>query len=115
MPASVDCRSRHVSVGGARLWVEERGVGAPIVLMHETGFDRRMWTPQITAFARDYRVIVYDQRGHGRSDPCGPQPYAPVADLAVLAAKLDPDCVVSSALEAERHGLWSSLWQIRHA
>jgi pimeloyl-ACP methyl ester carboxylesterase len=36
-------------------------------LLHGGFLDRRMWDPQLDAFAQSYRVIRYDARNHGRS------------------------------------------------
>ena len=63
--------------------------GQPIVFSHGWTCSADYWIPQINAFAENYQVIVYDQRGHGRSDvgtrPLGPDVLAD--DLAdVLAA-----------------------------
>jgi pimeloyl-ACP methyl ester carboxylesterase len=46
--------------------------GAPlVVLTHGATADHRMFDPQLGAVARDYRVLVWDVRGHGRSQPIG--------------------------------------------
>jgi 3-oxoadipate enol-lactonase len=39
----------------------------PIVLIHGFPFTHEMWTPQIEALQKHYRVIAYDLRGHGNS------------------------------------------------
>jgi len=38
--------------------------------------DLEMWAPQVQAFARDFRILRYDTRGHGGSD-VPPGPYDP--------------------------------------
>lgn len=44
-----------------------------IVLSNSLGSDLRMWEGQIDLLTRKYRVLRYDQRGHGTSDaPEGP-------------------------------------------
>ncbi|MGV9586688.1 alpha/beta fold hydrolase [Nocardia farcinica] len=55
---------------GARLRVHAYGpAGAPtIVLVHGWTCAIEYWNPQINAFAGDYRVVAYDQRGHGESE-----------------------------------------------
>jgi sigma-B regulation protein RsbQ len=40
----------------------------PLVFMHGYGCDQSMWRFVAPAFDRDYRVILYDQLGFGRSD-----------------------------------------------
>ncbi|MDH6575266.1 alpha/beta fold hydrolase [Kitasatospora sp. MAP5-34] len=44
-------------------------VGAPmVVLSHGWTCSIAFWAPVIHQLAADYRVVAYDQRGHGRSD-----------------------------------------------
>lgn len=38
-----------------------------LLLVHALGADDTMWDPQMPAFSAAFRVIRYDQRGHGRS------------------------------------------------
>ncbi|MGB7740041.1 MAG: 3-oxoadipate enol-lactonase [Steroidobacteraceae bacterium] len=43
-------------------------VGAPwLVLSNSLGSSLSLWEPQVAAFSREYRVLRYDTRGHGRS------------------------------------------------
>ncbi|MGH2411704.1 MAG: alpha/beta fold hydrolase, partial [Chloroflexota bacterium] len=42
---------------------------APVlVLSHSLGADLTMWEPQAAPFARRFRVLRYDTRGHGGSE-----------------------------------------------
>jgi pimeloyl-ACP methyl ester carboxylesterase len=60
--------------------------GYPIVLAHGIICAIRVWAYQIADLARDYRVIAYDHRGHGRSGvPTRRANYG----LNFLAADLD--------------------------
>lgn len=43
------------------------GAGEPLVLIHGVGMEQDAWTPQISALAGEYQVIVYDMLGHGGS------------------------------------------------
>jgi pimeloyl-ACP methyl ester carboxylesterase len=70
------------------LHVEVHGpAGAPlgIVLAHGFGGSARNWRPQLRALRERYRVVVYDARGHARSEaPAEPAAYRMgefVADL----------------------------------
>lgn len=81
---------------GAVINVREYGPadGDPIVLSHGWTCSTEFWYPQINALAGQYRVITYDQRGHGRSTvgtlALGPDVLA--GDLsAVLAATVRDD------------------------
>ncbi|MBT2505534.1 alpha/beta hydrolase [Streptomyces sp. ISL-98] len=86
-----------VSADGSRLHVEVYGAeDAPaLVLAHGWTCSTEFWAAQIRELAGDYRLVVYDQRGHGRSPAVGRGGYSTDAladDLeAVLAAALDPD------------------------
>ena len=53
--------------GGGSLYYEERGKGAPLLLLHGHSLDGRMWDEQFRVFARHYRVVRPDFRGYGRS------------------------------------------------
>lgn len=85
------------SADGTRLHAEVFGPedGYPIVLAHGITCAIRVWAYQIADLARDYRVIAYDHRGHGRSGvPSRRSNYGLnflAADLdAVLEATLKP-------------------------
>jgi pimeloyl-ACP methyl ester carboxylesterase len=55
---------------GTRLAGEESGEGTPIVLLHGLTATRRYVVMGSRALERSgHRVIAYDARGHGRSDP----------------------------------------------
>ncbi|MHA6493987.1 alpha/beta fold hydrolase [Pseudomonas borbori] len=53
---------------GCRLYYEELGQGAPLLLVHGLGSSTRDWEYQVAELAKHYRVIALDVRGHGRSD-----------------------------------------------
>ncbi|WP_280445337.1 alpha/beta fold hydrolase, partial [Nocardia brasiliensis] len=60
--------------------VDGPSAGDMVVLSGSLGSDMRMWEPQVAALiAAGYRVVRYDQRGHGNS-PVPAGPYA-LADL----------------------------------
>ena len=40
----------------------------PVFFLHGFTLDHRMWRPQTGFFQSDYRLIIPDSRGHGRSD-----------------------------------------------
>ena len=77
-------------VNGASLYYEERGSGAPLVLIHGGLASSAMWEPLLPDLVEDFRVITPDSRGHGRStNPSGKLSYAQIADdVATLIASL---------------------------
>ncbi|MFO7537373.1 MAG: alpha/beta hydrolase [Chloroflexota bacterium] len=42
-----------------------------LVFMHGATMDHRMFNAQVDAFAPHYRLLVWDARGHGKSQPIG--------------------------------------------
>lgn len=81
----------YVSAKGQRLFYTESGKGLPLVLIHGLGATHAMWRPQMEAFARRYRVIAYDCRGHGASSIVRPGYRLEDLgeDLAILLDHLD--------------------------
>ena len=60
------------NVNGQRLFYEDSGgAGIPLVLSHGFLMDSDMFKPQALAFGDRYRVITWDQRGHGRTESNG--------------------------------------------
>ena len=61
-------RGLSVPVPGGRIAVHERGHGAPVVFLHGgTGTGAFDWGSIADRLAADYRTVVVDLRGHGRS------------------------------------------------
>ncbi|MGR8918185.1 MAG: 3-oxoadipate enol-lactonase [Gammaproteobacteria bacterium] len=62
-----------------------------IVFSNSLGANLGMWQPQADAFAERYRVIRYDQRGHGQTEvPAGPYSFDElVADAVALMDALE--------------------------
>ena len=46
----------------------DEGAGRAVVLIHGYPFNRSLWTEQIAALSRSYRVVVPDLRGFGETD-----------------------------------------------
>ncbi len=58
-----------VEVGGARLAYDEVGSGPVVVLCHAGIADRRMWAGPFAELGTGCRVVRFDWRGYGESDP----------------------------------------------
>ena len=62
---------------GTKLYVEESGIGTPVVFVHEYAGDYRSWEPQMRYFNRQHRCVTYSQRGYPPSDvPSDPDRYS---------------------------------------
>ena len=62
-----------VNLESIALYYEEYGAGEALLFLHGLGTDGRSWEYQRDLFAEQYRVILIDVRGHGRSaKPPGP-------------------------------------------
>jgi len=87
---------QRVSVVSAELSCDIRGQGKALVFVHGNAGTRQNWRPQIEHFARRFRVVAPDLRGHGDSEkPTGPYPISAfVGDLARLLDALDIDRAV---------------------
>ncbi|MGW7636623.1 alpha/beta fold hydrolase [Streptomyces decoyicus] len=109
----MSCRPGHVTTGpyappvprttltvtsadGARLYAEVHGPeDAPaVVLAHGWTCSTAFWAPVVRELAAGHKVVLYDQRGHGRSPAAGPAGHSThaLADdlVAVLEATLRP-------------------------
>jgi pimeloyl-ACP methyl ester carboxylesterase len=74
--------------GRAIPYEDTGGTGTPLVLAHGFFMDRSMFEPQVAALRQRFRVITYDERGHGEAaDDPAPYSYWDLADD--LAGLLD--------------------------
>jgi len=69
---------------GNQIYWEEHGEGEPVLLIMGLGYTLDMWHRTAPILARHYRIILFDNRGVGRSD-CPAGPYS-IADMAGDAA-----------------------------
>ncbi len=93
-------RLTRIQVGGISIAVDDTGDRSgnapPVVFLHGLGCGQRMWFHQKRALRRRFRVITFDQRGHGLTD-------APPAATDYSAAHLSRDLTgVLDALRIER-------------
>ena len=88
----------YVERDGVRVWFEERGRGDALLLTHGYGATSHMWDPQLDALGERFRVVVWDLRGHGRSDaPADESQYSEEAAIGDMTAILDA-CGVARAV-----------------
>ena len=70
---------KYFDADGVKIRYTDQGKGEPVLLIHGVGADlNAQWGAPgiIKALAKDYRVIAYDNRGHGKSGkPHDPKKY----------------------------------------
>jgi 3-oxoadipate enol-lactonase len=83
-------RSTYAEANGVSTYVERRGRGFPVVLVHALGMSVRSWDPVAEVLAEHFEVVAYDYRGHGRSEKVGAACNIPVLaeDLRSLLERL---------------------------
>lgn len=75
-------------VNGTRLHYGRAGAGDPLVLVHGSWVDCRVWDAVLPALVRSFDVVFYDRRGHSRSS-CPPGQGSVRDDVDDLAALID--------------------------
>ena len=80
----------RASVNGIEIDYDLDGpAGAPVVVLsHSLAATREMWKPQLPALTKEYRVLNYDMRGHGKSSVTAP-PYSFATLTADVVGLLD--------------------------
>jgi 3-oxoadipate enol-lactonase len=90
---------RRIKVGDIAIAFDDVGTGSPVVLIHGLACGRRVWFHQIRKLRRRFRVIAYDQRGHGLTDaPSDPGRYSPQQLTADLLGLLDALGIASASI-----------------
>ena len=85
---------RNIKVGEGNVYCEITGKGPPLVFLHAVPFDSRMWDDQWREFSQHHRVIRYDLRGLGNSDPL----EGPISHRQQLYQVLESDGVKRATL-----------------
>ncbi len=67
-----------------KIFYDVYGEGPPLLLVSGTGHDHTFWSGQLPLLRADYRCVVFDNRGVGKSD--APAPGYSLADMADDAA-----------------------------
>jgi pimeloyl-ACP methyl ester carboxylesterase len=59
--------SALISIDSAKIFYAEFGEGPPVILLHGGLANSNYWGHQVPGLARNFRVVVMDTRGHGKS------------------------------------------------
>jgi 3-oxoadipate enol-lactonase len=99
---------------GAKLYWHQQGSGPPVLLIMGLSFTHDMWFRVAPGLAGEYRTIVFDNRGMGRSDvPRGPYTMRRMASDA--RAVLDAAGVESAhVIGASMGGMIAQELALRH-
>jgi len=75
---------------GVQLYYEVHGSGPAILLTHGFSATAEMWNANMAVLSQRYKWILWDMRGHGRSDsPNDPARYSEELIVSDMAALLD--------------------------
>ena len=104
MSSDMPIRQHHVPVGDTRLFVEERGDGYPLLVLHGgPGLDHHMFADYLDPLTDDFRLILVDQRGHGLSEKVP-------AETCTLENCAHDVVLLAEALELERYAVLGHSW-----
>jgi 3-oxoadipate enol-lactonase len=80
----------EIKINGLKINYEIAGTGPWLTLSHSLACDLHMWDEQMDALTKQYKVLRYDTRGHGKSEaPAGPYTLDQLAeDVHGLLIKL---------------------------
>jgi pimeloyl-ACP methyl ester carboxylesterase len=77
-------------INGAKIYYEVAGDGQPLVMVHAGIANKSMWDDQFDFFAQRYKVVRYDMRGFGQSEPVASD-YQRHEDIRALLDVLNID------------------------
>lgn len=82
MPTT-QAKSGFVNIDKAQIYYEIAGQGTLLVMIHAGVADSRQWNNEFAFFARSHRVVRYDMRGFGKSEPVEGE-FSHMGDLVAL-------------------------------
>jgi len=95
----LDAARNRIRLGDLSVSVTDTGGGPPVVMLHGFACGKRMWMHQIRALSERFRVVAYDQRGHGLTDaPAAATDYSAGHLARDLAGVLDALGIARAAI-----------------
>jgi pimeloyl-ACP methyl ester carboxylesterase len=87
---ALEARMPKLNRDGVEIYYEVHGSGPTLFLTHGYSSTSEMWQGQIEALSKRHQLVLWDMRGHGRSDyPDDPAAYSEASTIADIAALLD--------------------------
>jgi len=88
-------QSGFANVNNAKIYYEMTGAGTPLVMIHAGVADNRQWNNEFEYFAQSHKVLRYDMRGYGKSEPVDGE-FNLLNDLVALldALKIDEPIII---------------------
>lgn len=88
--ALASVKGEYLQLGDISMYVEQHGIGEPIIFLHGGLGSANSWKDQVAFFSKNYRVITPESRGQGRTtDSAAPLTYHLMAeDIIHLMDKL---------------------------
>ena len=83
-------KSGYAEINKARIYYEIAGDRDPLVMIHAGVADSRQWENEFSHYASRFRVLRYDLRGYGKSEPVDGE-YSHLRDLIALLDHLHLD------------------------
>jgi pimeloyl-ACP methyl ester carboxylesterase len=75
---------------GVQIYYEVHGCGPTLLLTHGYSSTAQMWEQQIESLSKHHQLVLWDMRGHGRSDyPTDDAAYSEALTIADMSALLD--------------------------
>ena len=101
---------------GVNLYYETHGAGPVLLLSHGFSATSSMWRGQVEPLSKGHTLVLWDMRGHGRSDyPADPAAYSEDATVADMVAILDTVGAPSAIIGGLSLGGYMSLaFHLRH-
>jgi pimeloyl-ACP methyl ester carboxylesterase len=78
------------AINHALIYYEIAGEGQPFVMLHAGVADHRQWNNEFAYFAHRFRVVRYDMRGYGKSEPVDGE-FSHLQDMTALLDHLHLD------------------------
>ncbi len=108
-PLPVADREGYIEHAGARVWYATCGSGEPLILLHGGLGHSGNWGYQVPALLRgNYRVVLIDSRGHGRSTR-DEQPFSYELMASDVLAVMDALSLGKAALAGWSDGACTAL------